>query len=321
MKLIHLSIRSLFVKLSLIFSLAINHLLLTTNLHAASSCQLLIDQPIKLKSKLGAISLTAVNPHSILIQLKPNIFTSLDDLYGLSKDKKTWFFRITGLTPLTSGNALYLVTWATKDLPPKGTYELSTYETTHKPQFKQTFDTIGDSITWGGHGQFLRCLLRDQGLPYDFEGSHVDPFGFGHDGEGGDTTQAVLARINKIPVTDAYFLLIGTNDRTLHQDTVNNIVQIANQLYAKNNKATIYISTLLPRADAYFERNQAVNKLLLQTNSICPSCKIIDVGGAFYALKDWQRYFPDKLHPNYEGYVELAKIITRFIKNENKAKR
>ncbi len=293
---------------------------MATNLHAASACKLVIDQPVKLKSKIGTINLTAIKPDSILTPLKPNTLANLDALYGLTKDKKTWIFRIAALTPLPSGDTLYAVNWATKDLPPKGTYELAMYEMTRKPPFKKTFDTIGDSITWGGYGQFLRCLLKDQGLPYDFNGSHVDSFGLGHDGEGGDTTQNVLARINKIPATDVYFLLIGTNDRILPQDTVNNIVQIAKQLYAKNNKATIYISTLLPRADLFLGRNQMVNGLLLQTGSICPRCKVIDVGGAFYALKGWQKYFPDKLHPNYEGYVELAKIINNFIKNDNKAK-
>ncbi len=296
------------------------NLLLATNLYAASACQLVLNQPVKLKSKIGAINITAIHPNSILTSLKPTIMANLDELYGLTKDKKTWLFRIAAFTPLPSGGTLYAVNWATKDLPSKGTYELATYEATRKPPFKKTFDTIGDSITWGGYGQFLRCLLKDQGLPYDFNGSHVDSFGLGHDAEGGDTTQNVLARINKIPSTDVYFLLIGTNDRILPQDTVNNIVQIAKQLYAKNNKATIYISTLLPRADLFLGRNQMVNGLLLQTGSICPRCKVIDVGGAFYALKDWQKYFPDKLHPNYEGYVELARIINRFIKNDNQAK-
>ncbi|WP_419419670.1 SGNH/GDSL hydrolase family protein [Legionella sp. D16C41] len=318
MKLVYLKTCSLFDKLKLVLSLTIINLLLNINLHAATSCQLVVDGPVKMKTKLGILDLKAVNATSISPKLTQNIFTNLDDLYGLTKNNKTWFFRINSLISALPNDNIYLVTWANNDIPPIGTYEIAAYDATRKPKFKHTLDTIGDSITWVGNGKYLRCLLRDQGLAYDFKGSHIDPFGFGHDAEGGDTTENVLARINKIPTTDAYFLLIGTNDRVAPEMTVNNILQIAKQLSAKNKQAKIYISTLLPRNDDYTDHSQAVNKLLLQTKNICPNCVLVDVGGDFYALKNWQQYLPDNLHPSFEGYVALSKLINNAITKADK---
>ncbi|STX30168.1 GDSL-like Lipase/Acylhydrolase [Legionella beliardensis] len=310
--------KSLLNKRNLISALfTLTGLALNVALHA-TSCQLLFDEPIKVKSELGPISLKDITSHSIIPELTSNVLFYPDELYGLSNGKKQWFFRVNERGPVLQTNySIYLTDWANNVVPPAGTYAIATYETTRKPKFKQTIDTIGDSITWVRDGRYLRCLLRDQGLRYDFKGSHTDTFGFEHDGEGGDTTQAVLNRINKIPTTDAYFLLIGTNDRTAPENTATNIIKIAKQLSAKNSKATIYISTLLPRNDTYLERNLATNKLLLQTKSICPNCKVIDVGGELYALKNWQQYFPDQIHPNYKGYVELTKIITKQMARAN----
>ncbi|WP_160149839.1 SGNH/GDSL hydrolase family protein [Legionella beliardensis] len=286
---------------------------------STTSCQLIFDPLMTFKEDLGTIYFQKVTENTITLELASRIPPfSLDELYGITDGKDLWFFRINERIPVPDPEASYLISWVEKDLPSPGIYYLASFQTNKKSEFNQTIDTIGDSLTWVRNGRFLRCLMRDQGLPYDFKGSHTDTFGFEHDGEGGDTTQDVLKRINQIPITDAYFLLIGTNDRIPPQETVNNIIQIAKGLHTKNRNAKIYISTLLPRSDDYFERNQTVNKLLLQKRPICPKCQVLDVGGAFYALADWQKLLPDRLHPSYEGYVELAKIITKQLNRANK---
>lgn len=179
--------------------------------------------------------------------------------------------------------------------------------------FGETIVTIGDSITWGGSGGKLRCMLRDKGLQYDFAGRHVDGFGFRHEGEGGDTTTMVLNRLAEIPTADSYLLLIGTNDTAMSDyQTVENIIRIALGLRSKNDKSIIYISTLLPRGDQHNGRNQSVNRILqnLQdTQQWFKDCYILDAGAALYNYPNWQQYFPDNVHPNELGYDLYTDLV------------
>jgi len=59
-------------------------------------------------------------------------------------------------------------------------YADSCVETTiEKPKYyNRTMVTIGDSITYSDYGEFLRCMLDNQGIGYDFIGSKIDKFGF-----------------------------------------------------------------------------------------------------------------------------------------------
>ena len=202
------------------------------------------------------------------------------------------------------------------EIPRAGIYLVIKEATSRKKIFKKSMDTIGDSITWWSKGRFFRCLMRDNGLLYDFVGSHTDIFGFGHDGEGGNTSAEVLGRLDSIPYADSYFLLIGTNDRITAQKTIDHIVEIAKKLGAKHN-SSVYISTLLPRADKYNQRNQEINEMLISYGVICSKCHVIDLGGAFYALPNWQSYLADGLHPSLKGYIVLAKLVAKYINDQN----
>ncbi len=189
--------------------------------------------------------------------------------------------------------------------------------TTNQSNFEKNIDTIGDSLTWQGDGQYLRCLMRDYGLAYDFIGNHSDKFSFLHDGEGGNTTQQVIQRLNSIPVADNYFVLIGINDVLQGvplQTTLNNIKKISSALHQKNKFARIYISTLLPIIYHQNLEVQKLNALLLNANTLCDTCEVIDVGGQFYQLENWQSYLIEGIHPNLKGYNALAKIIVSYIK-------
>ena len=183
------------------------------------------------------------------------------------------------------------------------------------PYYKN-MDTIGDSITWQGEGQYFRCLLRDYGLQYNFVGNNVDRFSFKHDGEGGNTSAQVIKRLNTIPVSDVYFLLIGINDILQNVPiniTLNNIKKIGNSLYEKNNNARIYISTLLPIAYKQNTQVQKLNNLLLSSNFMCTNCVVIDVGGDFYRLGNWSSFLIEGIHPNLNGYNALSKIIAAYL--------
>lgn len=178
--------------------------------------------------------------------------------------------------------------------------------------FGTTIVTIGDSITWAGFGNWLRCKLRDKGLQYDFDGTKTDIFGFRHEGEGGDKTTDVLNRMDGIPKADAYFLLIGTNDIDMqYNETVSNIIHIALGLRQKNNFSVIYISTLLPRDDKYNERNESINNMLLSFQDQhlwFRNCYVLDAGANFSSL-DWKKYMSDSVHPNEEGYDAYTGLI------------
>ncbi len=190
-------------------------------------------------------------------------------------------------------------------------------ESTKRPhQYKQSIDTIGDSITVALDGEKMRCLLLDHGLYMDYVGAFLDPYGFGHDGRDGDTTAKVIERIGIIPKSDNYFMLIGVNDLLFNislEETFANIETIAESLYKKNKKARIFVSTLLPttRQDLN-ERNNAVNSLL-RNNLNCTNCILIDTGDAFSKIDNWPQFFRDGVHPNSVGYDIIANIIVPVI--------
>lgn len=174
--------------------------------------------------------------------------------------------------------------------------------------------TIGDSITWYLDGKYLRCLLRDNKFQYDYKGNNEDEFGFKHDGYGGDSSQDILNKVNKITHANAYFLLIGTNDICTAEQTIINIESIAKHILSNNIDAKFYISTLLPRIDIEAnERIQMINKLLLNKNFYDDRIKVIDIGGAFYSIPNWKLMMRDVAHPNKDGYIRLSLLIKNLI--------
>lgn len=183
------------------------------------------------------------------------------------------------------------------------------------PLFNRTLDTIGDSIISSNYGQNIRCLLHDYKLQYDFSGSFIDIYGFKHDGKGGQTSSDILKRIDTIPVADSYFILIGIND--IYQSyskevIVSNIKNIAKNLSSRNHNCIIYISTLLPVHGSHLNDVMELN-YLLNLKDFCSQCKIIDLGGYFYNLNNWESYLIDGVHPNLEGYQLIAKYLSNEI--------
>ncbi len=187
-----------------------------------------------------------------------------------------------------------------------------------KPDYyHRTMVTLGDSITYADYGEFLRCMLDNQGIGYDFIGSKIDKFGFRHEGYGGYNTQNIIdLRLKEISSADAYFILLGTNDINFTpMQTVSNLMTIGIYLHTKNPNAIIYMSTLLPRYKPYHERNIQVNDIL-KSNKWGNNIQILDVGGDFLAQPNWKSYLlPDVLHPNYAGYSIITWSIIKNIYN------
>ncbi len=296
-------------------------LFIFTTITHATSCTFDMSGVVSTSHELGVIDVEYIQSESLQIaavdENNQRLGYSSDLLYQIRNEQGSGFFRSNQI--LYGQSTLFnRVIWAFDQYPKSiGKYHLISYQMKRTPIFKRSFVTIGDSLTWMYEGRYLRCLLRDQGLEYDFLGTHTDSFGFAHEGAGGETSKNVLDRIDSIPPADAYFLLIGTNDWAYSpQSTVDNIKQIANKLQDKKKDVVIYVSTLLPAEDytGHQEHNDAVNAILRKNKFVCGKCKLIDVGASFQALPDgWQTKLIDGLHPNYKGYVALAKIIASYV--------
>lgn len=286
----------------------------------ASSCQLTISPPAHVKENLGMVTISASGKNDMWFSSGSGDKTpvlNFNDLYEVTDSAGSRYFRLNGKAYNHTGSAqtyIYDLAYGFGVKPPPGYYLLKSYSNKHPAVFGRTITTIGDSITWWQNGRYLRCMMRDAGLKYDFAGNNFDIFGFQHDGNGGYNTDNVLSKMPSIKVSDAYFLLIGTNDRIESSQTVANIIEITEQLHQKNPYAKIYVSTILPRND---DRNgivQDINTSLRNYDAWCNNCKLIDLGGYFYRLINWPDYLmPDALHPNYNGQILIANYITKSI--------
>jgi len=183
------------------------------------------------------------------------------------------------------------------------------------PAYNKTLDTVGDSITWWQHGEKFRCIMLDKGLEFDFVGSFVDAYGYYHDGHGGDTTSTVLSRMESIPISDNYFVLIGTNDHISPRITVNNILLISERLSMKSARSRVFISTLLPKKDAFSSISTQINELL-RTSTFCPQCELVDLGMYVESLPQWETLFTDGIHPNADGYNVMTDYLTNYFKSK-----
>ncbi|MFC3907948.1 SGNH/GDSL hydrolase family protein [Legionella dresdenensis] len=292
------------------------------DLYTTSACNFVINAPHYFDHSVGGVDFTEFNTKYIWLSANMGNMISRFDTdhdYEIITPFGPYYFRLNGIAYNPTGTDqtyIYDITWAFGSVPSAaGTYTVNAYNSERAPVFYRTIDTIGDSITWWQYGRYLRCLMRDGGLHYDFTGTHTDVFGFPHDGHGGDTTTDVLNRMATIPVADAYFVLIGTNDQTTAIQTSDNIIEISNELHNKNPCAKIYISTLLPRNDSYNTLNQKINANLRNYNNWCDKCTLIDLGKYVYSNVNWPTYFmPDGLHPNHAGFLLIAGYLADKLK-------
>jgi len=235
---------------------------------------------------------------------------NLDSLYEMSNGQESARFRINETNFINGSSYIGKMAWVEgKSLTEPGVYRF--YEVkTKKKIYEKSMTMVGDSITWWSNGRYFRCMLSQQIPDVAFTGPHTDIYGFGHAGEGGNTTRQMLARLYKIKRSDYYFVLAGTNDWKLKspQKTVDNIKKIAHTLSNKGGK--VIISTLLPRMDRHDSVNRDVNKLLLSWNGRDCNCQVIDLDREFRKLDNLSQYYWDAgLHPTPEGYKKIVDIL------------
>jgi lysophospholipase L1-like esterase len=242
-----------------------------------------------------------------------------DGLYRLRNTAGEWRFRI-GAQEFDARTRFFHVQWEQGYSPQQsGIYRVEALKDPRVSATDVSISMVGDSITWAGYGQRLRCEMLDAGFKWHFVGRHLDSFGLAHEGEGGNTTMDVLARIAKVPASSRYFLLIGTNDVSAPpNETFNNILRIAYELSHKRKGAKVYISTLLPRSDnnAANRRNDRVNSLLRKYFNACEDCQafiLVDTAQAMHGHDDWQTLLVDGLHPGIAGYRFLAEYWVRTL--------
>lgn len=214
---------------------------------------------------------------------------------------------------------IYNLQWNNNLFPPTaGNYDVLFGYSARRLVCGRSLCMIGDSITWANYGGWWRNLLRENGVLYDFAGQHYDPFGFQHSAEGGNSTSDVLARLSAIPAANAYFILVGTDDRYTDNGatTFANLQSIVSQLRARDCCNTVYISTLLPRNDSYNTQNSLVNNMI-KAGVWDSRTHVVDSGGLFTNLLNnntWATLTIDGvLHPSLYGYELLSSLIAPYI--------
>ncbi|HZY79189.1 MAG TPA: SGNH/GDSL hydrolase family protein [Cyclobacteriaceae bacterium] len=243
---------------------------------------------------------------------------NIDMLYRfkLKSDLYSGYFRMYW-QKMDKGETTLYIHWL--DLVPYGLNTEATIEIVDVPfvqKGKTSVCTIGDSQTWLFDGENYRYKWSELNHDFRFIGNRTDYWGFGHEGEGGNTSADVIARMQRFKPADIYVLLIGTNDRSQNLSmnrSVENIETITNHLYSVNPSARVYVLTIPPCVEALRDRqNRRINELLKAKT--WKNTTVLDVETLFRSQSNWTEYFSDGLHPNEEGYRLLTGFLNEKIR-------
>lgn len=302
-----LDTQALLLKISLLLLLG------ASTAHAA--CEL---QPTKVVGKrlIGELDAAAITARTIGFSPALGDITdrkgpfNFDTLYEMDSGHTSARFRFNEAYYVNGSSVVGNVQWEGGQAPDAaGPYRFYALQT-EPVKGDKTLVMLGDSITWWSYGRYFRCLLAPELPDVQFVGPHTDALGYGHAGEGGNTTKNILSRLGKIQRADHYFILAGTNDWGFATParTAENLKLIAKKLSQKGGK--VMVSTLLPRLDKHDARNREVNRQLRAWNGQGCNCQVVDLDKAFRRLPDQRQYFWDAgLHPNLEGYQKIAEIL------------
>ncbi len=290
--------------------------------------------PIKNRSTLGSFLLKSKKNKIILSPKHKKIEAPLlykDDysnlnfnaLYRITNNKgETGYFRFGWITYQDATNILSNVNWFYKQPLLSENFENYTIETVEVPSTQEgsiRICTIGDSQTWWGAASQLRMQMDKLNPDFYFIGSNVDIYDYPHEGEGGNSTESVLKRIEKIPEADFYTLLIGTNDwKNEISRAEENIKDILNFLTKKYPSSKIIYLDPLPTTNKERNRfNQNLKKRIEKIISQSPQVFICPLGEKIREKDNWAEIYLsyDGLHPNTKGVKLMAEHITIFINN------
>ncbi len=279
----------------------------------------------KILARLGSHLVTQIGPHFIEIATKDGSLCdsvlydhikgnfNFDGLYQAVSDEGVFYFRFGWQRCREDSSRFIFLNWANHNYPKKlgmmkfaavvmpihqsGTYEIS---------------MVGDSLVWFNQGETWRIRMSKIYPQLRFIGSRTDTFGYGHEGEGGDDSRELLARLNNIIPSHHYLVMIGTNDGFEVEETIGNIKAIAKLLIQKTDKTRVTILTLIPRSDHYDWHVQAVNRKILEwksSSSLPENLDFYDIGSSFRALPNWRSLLLDGIHPSSLGYQKLSELL------------
>ncbi len=240
-----------------------------------------------------------------------------------TQDDKLGYFRFGWINYKDSTSIMSNVNWFYKEPLLIDNFEEVTIETIKAASSQDgnlRVCTIGDSQTWWSSASKLRKKMEELNPDFYFTGSNTDIYGFPHEAEGGNSTEKVLKRIDKIPEADFYTLLIGTNDWKKDISVAEkNIKTIMNKLITKYPSSRIIYITPLPTTNTKRDQfNKALAERITAYIKGKPQLLKLSVGEKMRENADWAKDYlsQDGLHPNNKGVNFLAKEITSFIEQQ-----
>ena len=186
---------------------------------------------------------------------------------------------------------------------------------------------IGDSVTWAGAGDWWRHYLLEHIPTLAFVGTHSAVLGYSHAGEGGNSTRAILARMDDIPDCPYYHLLVGINDSASAKEeaqvdevaagAAERIVEIVEGLLQKSSVQRVFVGSILPsKVDEY--RDMAGSRtngiLRAQFDDIFPDGRVVwvDYEQVLRPMENWMDLMSGA-HPRQAGYEIIAKLTADAI--------
>jgi len=183
---------------------------------------------------------------------------------------------------------------------------------------RMTLCTIGDSQTWWGDAQNMRRYINDSLDDLIFIGSHTDIYGYGHEGEGGNSTNQLLKRMHNLPKVDYYTLLIGTNDWKKNIDTAySNIIKLVKYISDFNPDSRIIYLTPIPTTNKERDSfNLRLSEKLQDRLENMNQVEILDLANEMRKNGNWRSDYlsNDGLHQNIEGVKFMADRISERIR-------
>jgi hypothetical protein len=185
---------------------------------------------------------------------------------------------------------------------------------------------IGDSITWADKGDYWRKFLLERIPRLAFVGTHSAALGYSHAGEGGNSTRAVLKRLDDIPDCPYYSLHIGTNDNNIRdearieahaEETAGRIVAIVNGLLEKPSVKLVFLGSIMPchTDNPLRDRTNSATNAVLRRRMAAdfPDGKVVwvEYEAPLRAIDNWEPLI--RLHPTIEGYKPVARILADTI--------
>ena len=191
--------------------------------------------------------------------------------------------------------------------------EILDYNAAVQPQIVM----LGNSIThfWGG----MPCeqhRVADDVWQKLFKGKSVVNLGFGWDRIENVQWRVLHGELDGF-CAQKIFMMLGTNNLYCNTDEeiIRGIKETVHLIAKKQPQAQLYVIKILPRRDCE-ARLVALNRALEQAFEGNSSVQVLDLTDIFMGSdgKINEKLFSDGLHPNRNGYKQIADILKAYVK-------